>query len=129
MPFILLVDDDPILRTSLRRILTRGNVHTVVEASNGIEAVRACQERVPDLVITDLIMPEKEGLETIIELRKTYPGIKLIAMSGGGRLNANDYLQAAKRMGAHKTLAKPFGADILMEAVDQVLGPPPPART
>ena len=74
-----------------------------------------------DIIITDLVMPEKEGIETIMELSRTAPNIKIIAMSGGGRVNATDYLTIARRVGASDTLAKPFSGDELLAAVSRVL--------
>lgn len=123
MAKILLVDDDLALRSTLRRILLRAN-HEVVEAEDGTQAVLAARGRSPDLVITDLIMPNKEGMEIMIEFKKEQPRIPVIVMSGGGRLDARDYLQMATRMGAARTLAKPFGAQELLSAVDEVLKAP-----
>ena len=98
MPKILLVDDDDSFRKMLRLTLTKMG-YDVVEARDGKEALVLHHQLSPDLVLTDLIMPEKEGLETIEELRRVYPGIKIIAMSGGGRLSATNYLKVAKLMG------------------------------
>ena len=120
VPNILLVEDDLQVRSFLKALLTRAG-YDVREAGNGAEALRACGELPPDLVITDLIMPEKEGLETIIELRRDYPGVRIIAISGGGRNPPQDYLTVAERFGARRTLSKPFSSDEILRAVDEVL--------
>jgi DNA-binding response OmpR family regulator len=76
-------------------------------------------------VITDLVMPDKEGLETIMELRRKHPAVKIIAMSGGGRINARDFLRVAKVLGADRTFTKPFLSQELIAAIDDLL----PGRT
>jgi two-component system, chemotaxis family, chemotaxis protein CheY len=124
MPRILLVDDDEALRKMLRlRLVKLG--HEVLEAANGKEALRLCEAVPPDLVVTDLIMPEKEGLETIAQLRRLRPDVKIIAMSGGGRINARDFLKIAKLMGASATLEKPFSHQELAMVIETHLGPAP----
>lgn len=121
MSRILLVDDDDPFRKMLRLSLIRLG-HDVVEVGNGKDAVRLINERLPDLLITDLVMPEKEGLETIDEVRRKHPKLKIIAMSGGGRVNATDYLKIARAMGADKVLAKPFSIDEMTATLDSLLG-------
>lgn len=116
MPRILLVDDDDPFRKMLMLTLTKMG-HHVMEARNGKEALKLFAHVAPDLVISDLIMPEKEGLETIGELRRKHPGVKIIAMSGGGRVSATDYLKIARALGADHVLAKPFSNDELKAAV------------
>ena len=123
MPRILLVDDDDSFRKMLRLSLVRLG-HEVVEARDGKEAVRLVREGPPDVMVTDLVMPEKEGLETIDEVRRQYPGLKIIAMSGGGRVNASDYLKIARAMGADQVLAKPFSIDEIAASLSSVLGKP-----
>ena len=123
MPRILLVDDDDLFRTMLRRKLVNLG-HEVREARNGKEAEKSFEQETPDLVITDLVMPEKEGLETIRDLRRRHPGVRIIAMSGGGRIDPLDYLQIAKAMGAARVLPKPFADEDLVEAIEEVLTPP-----
>jgi CheY-like chemotaxis protein len=96
--------------------------HQVAEAPNGNEGLRLCQQLNPDLIVTDIIMPEKEGLETIMELRRDFPLVKVIAISGGGQTMAGSTcLHLAKRLGAAKTLAKPFSKQELLAAVREVL--------
>ena len=121
MASILIVDDDPDIR-SLLRIMLNVRGHDVKESENGSLAVKEVQRQHFDLVITDLIMPDKEGIETIIELRKNHSDIKIIAMSGGGLGRQQDYLAMAQKLGATRTLEKPFGIKELNEAVDGVLG-------
>ena len=121
MTRILLVDDDELLRRMLRLTLIKMG-HVVIEAVNGNEALRLCQTEPPDIVLTDLIMPEKEGIETIREMRQLHPDVKIIAMSGGGRGNAKDYLVVAKRLGAAHTLNKPFTNEELAGAIAAVGG-------
>jgi CheY-like chemotaxis protein len=118
MPHILIIDDDASMRGSLAQTLERLGYRVSV-AADGKAGVARAAESPPDLVITDLIMPEKEGLETIMELRQSHPRIKIIAMSGGGRLSNEDYLHLAKRFGAAVTLAKPFAREELKAALAQ----------
>lgn len=120
MSRILLVDDDDLFRKMLR--LTLVNLgYEVLEARDGKEAMSLFTKESPDAVITDLIMPRKEGLETIGELTRKHPGVKIIAMSGGGRANATDYLRFAKAMGASRVLAKPFSNQALASALEELL--------
>jgi CheY-like chemotaxis protein len=119
-PRILLVDDNDAIRTVLRRLLARSGFD-VVEARNGVEALAAHRAQPADIVVTDLIMPEKEGLETILELRRMQPRLRIIAMSGGGRVRAQDYLKLAAALGASRTLAKPFSEAELLKAIQDLL--------
>jgi len=121
MQHILLVDDDEAVRTIVRIALVRLG-YVVREARNGREAMRLCSESKPDLMLTDIIMPEQEGIETIGAVRRKYPKVKLIAMSGGGRVSATDYLHTALAMGADAVLAKPFTGEELEALVSKVLG-------
>jgi DNA-binding response OmpR family regulator len=116
---ILLVDDDDSFRKMLRLTLVKLG-YDVLEAGDGKEALRLIHEAPPDVVMTDLIMPEKEGLETIQALRRTHPSVKIIAMSGGGRINARDFLVVAKLFGAHRTLIKPFSNQEMTAALDEL---------
>jgi CheY-like chemotaxis protein len=113
---ILLVDDDDQFRDVIQMMLERQG-HTVVIARNGNEAVKRFREQPPHLVITDLIMPDKEGLETIHDLRRITPGVKIIAMSGGGRATPMNYLKIAEGIGAAASLAKPFTNQQLTDAI------------
>jgi CheY-like chemotaxis protein len=95
--------------------------HEVTVARNGKEVVSQCAQQLPDLVVTDLVMPEREGLETIEILRRQWPQVRIIAVSGGGRMNAGDLLRVAKLMGARQVLAKPFSHQELELAVAAAL--------
>src|SRR5210317_1834310 len=110
MPNILIIDDDNQFRTMLRKMVER-NGYEVIEASDGKEGIKLYRKNPTDLIITDLIMPEKDGIETIQELRKDFPDVKIIAISGGGRLGPHDYLHLAKMLGAQRTLTKPIELD------------------
>src|SRR5437868_225744 len=120
MSSILLVDDDEQFRTMLSEVLTRAG-YEVQTACDGNEASRMYRRQPADLVITDLIMPEKEGLEMIMELRRNYPEARIIAMSGGGRNGTVNYLEAARAFGAQQVLNKPFFHQEILEAVRGVL--------
>lgn len=120
MANILLVDDNADL-IRLQSEYLRSEGHFVATAENGIVAMAQADLVAWDLVITDIIMPEKDGIEVIIEMRKRIPTVKIIAMSGGGRVSAKNYLELAGRLGADITLGKPFSASDLMKAVNTVL--------
>ena len=120
MSAILLVDDDVSVLDVMSEML-RLEGHEVTVAENGEQAVARVNEHNFDLIITDLIMPEKEGLETIADIRRQYAQIPIIAISGGGRLGPNDYLETARFIGANATLAKPFARTELIKAVDSLL--------
>ena len=118
---ILVIDDDDDFRSMLCMALERAG-YTAEEARNGQEGVRCHRTEPVDLVITDILMPEQEGLETIQALRQEFPAIKIIAISGGmGRLN---FLPLAKKLGALQTLQKPFALQQLYDVVREVLLPP-----
>ncbi len=114
---ILVVDDDAGVRDVLRSMLEMAG-YSVSVAENGKEAMRALRAEGADLILTDLVMPEQEGIETIKALRQEYPGLKVIAMSGafGG-----DYLRIASYLGAHGTLPKPIQMEALLKLVAEVL--------
>ncbi len=118
---VLVVDDEEQVRTIIRQILESSR-YEVIEAPDGKVALWLFKEKPADLIITDLIMPEKEGLETIEELRKDYPDVKIIAISGGGLGDKGHYLDMAKKIGADNTLAKPFQKEELLYAVKEALG-------
>lgn len=120
MTSILLVDDDDPFRTMLNEVLTDAG-YQVQEASDGQQAIRLYESHPRDLVITDLVMPEKEGLEMIGELKQLNPEVKIIAISGGGRSGSGDYLKMATALGAQRVLIKPFSHREILEAVSQVL--------
>jgi two-component system, chemotaxis family, chemotaxis protein CheY len=120
MPHILLVDDDSAFRKMLRLTLQRMG-YEITEACDGKQALGLYKQLPVDAVLTDLIMPEKEGLETITELHRIDPNVRIVAMSGGGRLNAKDILSVARAMGADHVLAKPFSDEELVTALNSAL--------
>ena len=120
MATILAIDDDNKLLTLYRKILVRKG-HSVLEAPNGDVGMRMYRDHKPDLVITDLIMPEKEGLETIMELKRINPAIKIIAVSGGGKIGPTTNLDTAKMLGASIAISKPFTIAEIEEAVEKLL--------
>ncbi len=122
MSRILIVDDDPHVRQMLERVLRKAG-HDVETAENGQEALQVHRERPADMIVTDIIMPEKEGLETITELRKSFPAVRIIAISGGGRIGPAQYLKMAEILGADRTFSKPFNPSELIAAVEELLAP------
>jgi CheY-like chemotaxis protein len=117
---ILLIDDNPaVLRVLHNLFLAEG--HSVEDAPDSATGVMKHHEHPFDLIITDIVMPEKEGISTIIELRHEYRDLKIIAMSGGGEFEPYGYLDIARRVGADRTIAKPFSAKEIMEVVNDVL--------
>ena len=114
---ILVVDDDAAIRSLFHKILARAG-YRVMEAADGAQALAAVSAGGVDLVITDLVMPEKEGIETIVEIRKSYPRVKIAAVSGafGGR-----YLEIASLLGAGAALAKPVSEEALVGTVRRLL--------
>ena len=123
MALIVLIDDDESLRTMLTKMCERLG-HEVLAEGNGNLGLKCVRQARPQVVITDILMPEKEGVETIMELRREFPKLKIIAMSGGGRNSASDYLSMARKFGAAFTLAKPFGREELKNALESVLAEP-----
>ena len=120
MARILVIDDEDTIREVIRQMLEIEGFE-VADAADGREGMALQRERPADLVITDLIMPDQEGLETIKELRNEFPKVKIIAISGGGWMDADSYLTLAERIGAHKALAKPFDRKSLVAAVRELL--------
>jgi CheY-like chemotaxis protein len=121
MARILLIDDDEAVRGILGQILRRAG-HTVIEARDGDEGVDLFPQAAADLVITDMMMPGKTGQEVVQALRRDRPQVKIIAMSGGGRLGLAEVLGSALLEGATEVLAKPFTFGVLFAAIDRVLG-------
>jgi CheY-like chemotaxis protein len=120
MPSILVVEDDAALRRLFEQMLVRDG-HEVTMAADGAKALKLIERASFDVVITDLIMPEMEGLSLLRELRNSKSPPKIIAMSGGGRGSATDYLEMAAMLGAAATLSKPFTHQQLTEAVERVM--------
>jgi len=142
MARILIIDDETLVRLTIRQMLERAG-HEVIEASNGHDGIRSYNAYAPELIITDIIMPENDmgcdvrgipsgplakqllrnldGIETIIELQRDHPEVKIIAISGGGRTRNANYLRLAGELGVRGTLAKPFSEDQLCGVVNDAL--------
>ena len=117
---ILVADDEAEIRVALRLVLEAAG-HDVLEASDGAVALKAFAATPTDLVLCDLFMPTKDGLETIVELVRRFPDAKIIAMSGGGATGLVGLLPAARRLGAAAVIHKPFRAAELLEVIRGVL--------
>lgn len=117
---ILVIEDDRAVRELMLQTLSRAG-YNVLSAEDGNEGVNLFRSEHPDLVITDIVMPQKEGFETIMELRKENPDVKVIAMSGGGRHGTEDYLSVARKLGACRTVSKPFMRDEMLRVVREAL--------
>lgn len=126
MPVILIVDDDPMLRLIATEML-QGKDYAIVEAEDGDEALRLIQSLPVDLVVLDMLMPNKDGLETIIELRKHQPQVRILAISSGGRMDGASLLRIAMAMGADDTLLKPIRVETFAPKVAELLARPPMA--
>ena len=120
MKKILIIDDDEQIRAFLSRSMDLAGFF-VATAPDGKEGQQQLTEQGFDLVITDLIMPEKEGMETITFIRKNFSETKVIAISGGGRMGPETYLPAALELGADRAFAKPFAMDKLLTAIRELL--------
>lgn len=120
MARILIIDDDASVRLTLRSTLEAVG-HVVTEAADGSEGIEQFIAESSELVITDILMPNKEGLETIMNLRKIKRNLRIVAISGGGRIKAVDFLEAAKDLGADAVLKKPFHMADLLNVVDSCL--------
>jgi CheY-like chemotaxis protein len=120
MASILIVDDDNLFLTMLRAALTRAG-YDVLAAPDGYEGLKLYEREPTDLVITDLVMPEKEGLELITQLKRLNPKVKIIAISGAREGFVKDYLKIAKALGAQRVVGKPFTEQEILEAVSEVL--------
>ncbi|HEY5470583.1 MAG TPA: response regulator [Bacteroidales bacterium] len=120
MPGILIVEDDKDLREMLKIALIRRKF-VVSEAENGKEAITHFKPSITDLVITDLIMPDEDGLKVIIKLRELKPSVKIIAISGGGKAGPGSYLNLAKALGADAIYSKPFSINELIAKIEELL--------
>ncbi len=121
MSNILVIEDDVYTRTVIRQMIEREG-HNVLEAANGEDGIRVFRENRIDLTVTDILMPEKDGITTIFELKKLSPSVKIIAMSGGGRLGPETYIKLAQKMGSDSTLTKPIERTKLTAAIGMLLG-------
>jgi CheY-like chemotaxis protein len=137
MASLLIIDDEPDVRDALEVVLGAAG-HRVRVAANGPEGIAACRLEAPDVVVTDLIMPQAHGFDVISAVRTHCPGVKIIAISGGGNywsqmyqseaVTTTAYLAAAIEMGADAILGKPFSSDELLEVVKRVLQAPAATR-
>ena len=120
MPKILVIDDDVLIRDLVSCMLEMEG-HSVVAAENGIEGVARHREELPDLIITDMVMPEQGGTETISQILQATPDARIVAISGGGSLDGTHPLIVAKRLGVIEILHKPFSANELIACITRAL--------
>jgi CheY-like chemotaxis protein len=120
MPGVLIVEDDNELREMLKTSLLRHR-YTVLEAVNGKEAINHFKASLTDIVVTDIIMPEEDGLKVIMKLRELKPSIRIIAISGGGKAGPGSYLNLAKALGADAVFFKPFSINDLVKKIESLL--------
>jgi CheY-like chemotaxis protein len=120
MATILVIDDDQEVREFLVTVLQRAG-HEVTSAPNGRDGVSMFRSSPVQVVITDIIMPEKDGIETILDLRREHPDLKVIAISGGGRTTPENYLHSARLLGADRAIRKPFKNEEILQAVDELV--------
>lgn len=123
MAIILIVDDDPTVRLIAGELL-RSEDHAIVEAEDGDEALKIVASMAVDLVVLDMLMPNKDGLETIVELRRRNPGIRILAISSGGRMEPGHLLRTAMLFGADECLQKPLRLEAFSQAVERLLAQP-----
>lgn len=117
---ILVVDDDGEVRSMIKDVI-EGEGHCVLQAADGNEALTVFHQNEVDLIVLDILMPEKDGLEVIRELRGRKDEVKILAISGGGREEGQTYIQIARGLGACDSLVKPFGHEVLMEKIEKLL--------
>jgi DNA-binding response OmpR family regulator len=120
MTKILIIDDDALVRTTLEYLL-RDAGYEIATAEDGMRGMAMFRSEQPDLVITDIIMPEQEGIQTINEMRKAKPDAKIIAISSSRRIGNVDFLKMARSLGAMDVVSKPFDADELLTIVENCL--------
>lgn len=120
MTGVLIVEDDNELREMIRISLMRRKF-TVMEAANGKEAIMHFKPSITDVVVTDLIMPEEDGLRVIMKLRELKPSLRVIAISGGGKAGPGSYLNLAKALGADAIYSKPFSINDLIDKIEELL--------
>ena len=126
MAVIVVVDDDPTIQMIAAELLRQGD-HAVVAASDGDEALRILAAMKVDLVVMDMLMPNKDGLETIIEARGLYPDLRILAISSGGRVGVGDLLRMARLFGANETYVKPLRLETFAATIDRMLAEAQPA--
>jgi CheY-like chemotaxis protein len=113
---VLVIDDDELVRMAVTRMLQKQG-YEVLEAKNGVVGIEMFKSHQPDIILTDMLMPDKEGLETISEILQLRPNTKIIAMSGGGQSQNMSFLQLARKIGASRTISKPVKPDELFSAI------------
>ena len=119
-PLVLLIDDEELVRQMLTSALELGG-YRVITAADGVEGLRMYQQHKPQVVVTDILMPEKEGIETIMEMRRDGDDTRIVAISGGDRSGSELFLEVAGRLGADRTLAKPFRPKELLTVISELL--------
>lgn len=122
MANILLVEDDEMARYAIAKVLRKAG-HTVAEADNGNKAFDMLQQQLPDLLVTDVVMPDCDGLSLLTDIRKLHRTLPVLVISGGGSNVGGDYLFFAERLGASAILKKPFSNSDLLARIDQLLPP------
>jgi len=120
MAKIIVIDDEPSILLMLKKMLEKAG-HEVDIALNGSDGFELFEKFKPDLIITDIIMPQKDGLEVVLELRRKHPDLKIIAISGGGRIHPEGYLPSAKHFGADLIFQKPLVQKEFLQAVSNLL--------
>ena len=120
MSRVLVIDDEPYNLLMLKKMFEKEGYEVDI-AINGDEGIRMFSKYPADIVITDIVMPEKEGLETIREFKQTNPDLKIIAISGGGRIDSKEYLDSARLFGAARIFRKPFKQREMVNAVHELL--------
>lgn len=120
MAHIIIIDDEEMVRKSLQVMLEHEG-HCILEAENGAIGLSLVGQHRPDLVITDIFMPDKDGLEVIRELRQNQSSVKILAITGGGTSGSLNLLPQARAFGAHATLHKPFTRRALLQTIQKVL--------
>ena len=121
MARILIIDDDVDFLKMLRQMLEHAG-HTVIDAPNGMVGAKLFREERPELMITDIFMPEQEGIQTIMELKREFPTMRIIAMSGGGgRKGSFGVLERAEILGADRSLSKPFARQEMLKAIRELV--------
>ena len=120
MKSVLVVDDEPGMREMVKQLLLNEGYH-VLEASNGKHAMEFLKNETLELVITDIIMEEMDGVEIILEIRENYPDVKIIAMSGGNKISSEDYLESASELGTDRIFTKPFALSDMLNAIKELI--------
>jgi DNA-binding response OmpR family regulator len=125
---VLVIDDDSAVRATLAVVLEEHG-YRVFQSENGQTGLAAFRAHNPDLIVTDIVMPVKEGLQTIIDIRRERPGMRIIALSGGSRRGRHDFLDIARELGAWDVIVKPFDVEDFLARVDRCLGSEAPRAT